>query len=291
MTLPTPLTNLSKDKDDIFGAVVVNEAQALELRLREEVAAVVYDDYLLTISKHHSIEVMDKEVNDFISKIPTNGVICDIGGCWGWHWRNIHFLRPDIQIVIVDFAKSNLLHAKKLLQERINKNIWLVHGDATALNFPNESFDGYWTVQTLQHIPDFEKAIAEARRVLKQNGAFSNYSLNNASLIRPIYKIFRKEYVTNGMVGGSFFLRRADRNQLSLIKSIFCNDVSERYSEILFKPEFKLNFMGKENSWLGKLDALLTGNIPFTSLIARQRSFHTTKAQSANTDTSGGGLL
>ena len=277
MDQPTLLNNLLKDEDDIFGTAIINEDQAFEHKLREEVAAVVYDDYLLTIAKHHSIEVMDKEVNNFLSKIPKNGIICDVGGCWGWHWRNVNLLRPDVKIVIVDFAKNNLLHAKKLLTDRINKNIWLVHGNATALNFPKECFDGYWTVQTLQHIPDFEAAITEAKRVLKQNGAFSNYSLNNATLISFVYKLLDKKYVINEMVGNSFYLHRADKNQVSFIKTVFSNNVSERYSEIIFKPEFKLSFMGKENSWIGKLDALLTGNIPFTSLIARQHSFHTTK--------------
>ena len=45
---------------------------------------------------------MDEEINHFISITPKNGVILDIGGCWGWHWRKIHKIRPDLNVVIVD---------------------------------------------------------------------------------------------------------------------------------------------------------------------------------------------
>ena len=270
------LDHLQKDADGIFGGTIFAESQATELKLRENVATAVYSDYLLEISKHHSIEVMDREVKIFIEKIPKNGVICDVGGCWGWHWRNIHHLRPDIMIVIVDFCKSNLLHAKKILDDRIGENIWLVHGDAKKLDFDTETFDGYWTVQTLQHIPEFDKAIAEAFRVLKIGGVFANYSLNNSFFSSVIYKIFGKSYVTNDFVPNKFFLRRADNQQRDCIREIFCNEVVNRYSEFLFKPEFGIDFMGRLGSTIGKLDALLSGGRPILSM-ARQHSFHTVK--------------
>ena len=73
-------------------------------------------------------------------------------------------------MVIVDFVKQNLIHAQNILGPVINKSIHLVHGDATKLPFPDSSFDLYWSVQTLQHIPNFRKAIDESRRVLRWGG-------------------------------------------------------------------------------------------------------------------------
>ncbi|OUT51342.1 MAG: hypothetical protein CBB68_06400 [Rhodospirillaceae bacterium TMED8] len=220
---------------------------------------------------------MDHEVRRFVDSIPARGIICDVGGCWGWHWRNLHEYRPDITVVIVDLIRSNLHHAKKFLKEQINKNIWLVHGDATKLNFKDNSFDGYWSAQTLQHVPQFKDAIREANRILKSGGQFSCYSLYNSPLFRLVYKSLGKDYVTDGIVEGHYYLHRADLRQRRIVADVFSNFVSSRYSEILFKPELRLNFFGRENTWLGKLDAILSGKHPFLSILARQLSFHTTK--------------
>ncbi|MBW1909674.1 MAG: methyltransferase domain-containing protein [Deltaproteobacteria bacterium] len=45
-----------------------------------------------------------------------------------------------------------------MLGKLVNISIFLVHGDATSLVFNDNTFDGYWSVQTLQHIPDLKKA-------------------------------------------------------------------------------------------------------------------------------------
>ena len=55
---------------------------------------------------------MDHEVEQFISDLPMNSIILDVGGCWGWHWRNLEVIRPDIDVVIVDFVRANLIHVK-----------------------------------------------------------------------------------------------------------------------------------------------------------------------------------
>jgi ubiquinone/menaquinone biosynthesis C-methylase UbiE len=220
---------------------------------------------------------MDKEVDLFLSSIPHNGIVVDVGGCWGWHWRCIENIRPDITVVIVDFIKENLRHALNLLGNQVNKNIFLVHGDATSLIFNDNTFDGYWSVQTLQLIPNFTKAIREAYRVLKPGGIFANYSLNIQPVIRMIYSLFGKTYHINGKVSGSFYLSRASNEHLSIVNGIFCNKVTKRFTEILFKPELGIRFPGKEKSFSGKIDSYLSINNSFFSSIARQQSYHTTK--------------
>jgi len=166
-------------KDDIYGYDFINKGQDYEIKLRESVADYKYDDYLLELSKHHSIPVMDKEVIKFLELIPVDGIIIDVGGCWGWHWRNIHKHRPDVKVFIIDFVRNNLIHAKNILNGCINNNIFLIHGDATNLIFDDKVFDGYWSVQALQHIPNYELCVKEAYRVLKNGAAFANYSFNS----------------------------------------------------------------------------------------------------------------
>jgi len=40
---------------------------------------------------------MDNEVKKFVNLLPRNAIICDIGGSWGWHWRNIEKIPPILK--------------------------------------------------------------------------------------------------------------------------------------------------------------------------------------------------
>lgn len=268
--------SFSRDKSGIYNSNYTPQSeQALEVALREKVAGVNYDDYLSAISKSHSISVMDYEVSYFLSNLPKNAQILDLGGCWGWHWRNIKSLRPDVNVLVLDFVKPNLLHAKRVLGELIGDQIELVHGDATQL--PKEFykfFDGVWTVQTFQHIPNFEQAVKEAYRALRNGGKFSCYSLNNQLPMQFISKIIGRKYHVHGTVDGSYYLSRASQEQQQIIENIFQGSVVVRYSEILFSPEIYFDLPGRENSLLGRLDSLLSNNLGLMSWFARQKSFH-----------------
>lgn len=241
--------------------------QTTERELREKVAAQHYNDYLDVISRHYSIPVMDHEVDRFLSNMPENAVVLDIGGCWGWHWRRTGEIRPDVGILIIDFVRANLVHAQNVLGKLVGSQVALMHADATSLPFPDAGrpfpnteeifagFDGVWTVQTFQHIPDFERAVREAHRVLKPGGRFINYSLHNTPLNRMVYRLFGKHFHSEGMVDGQFWLNRANDHQRQIVASVFHGEVIERYTECLFHPDLKFAFTGRPGSRLGRLDA------------------------------------
>ena len=271
------LDKLILDDDGIYSYAFNNIDQEDEIKTRISVADEIYNDYLSALSQHHSIPVMDKEVRFFCDRMPKNAKIIDVGGCWGWHWRNVSKIRPDIKIFIVDFIKGNLHHAKNILKEDINQSVFLIHGDATDLIFDDDVFDGYWSVQTLQHIPNFKKTILEAYRVLKKDGLFANYSLNNQFVIRFIYKLLGREYIVQGN-STHFYLSRASQEQKDVVSEVFEQDVQIRHSEIIFKPELKISFSGREKSIFGVLDSYLSNNVGFLSSIARQQSYHVYKA-------------
>ena len=166
-SLPKHLLSLRLNSDKIFTTNLKESiTQKEEIKLRKKVAEETnIKNYFKKIEKSHSIPVMDYEVNKFIQNIPQNGNILDVGGCWGWHWRNIDKIRPDIKVTIIDLISVNLKIASETLEDKINKNIFLVNGDATNMPFPKESFDAVWTVQALQHIYHFQKAIEEIYRL------------------------------------------------------------------------------------------------------------------------------
>jgi ubiquinone/menaquinone biosynthesis C-methylase UbiE len=270
------LERLELGDDHIYNSKFVSSGQEDEIQLRESVASTVYDNYLMEIASHHSITVMDKEVRLFLNLIPYNGIIVDVGGCWGWHWRRLMKQRPDVIVFVVDFVRANLKHAINVLGNMINKNVFLIHGDATQLPFPPYSFDGYWSVQMLQHIPNFLKAVQEAYRVLRVPGHFVNYSLNNNKVISLIYRLCGKQYQTKGIVSGNYYLARASKEQENIVAQVFQNQIVCRYTEILFQPDMKIQPGGKHSLW-GRIDSYLSCNTQILSYIARQCSFHTTK--------------
>jgi len=50
-----------------------------------------------------------------------------------------------------------------------------VEASATEMPFPDNSFDGLWTIWVLEHIPNPEKALLEMRRVVKPGGYILMY--------------------------------------------------------------------------------------------------------------------
>ncbi len=268
-----------------------NVDQQAELKVRERDASQHYDDYLAYIARHYSIPVMDSEVNRYLAYLPSNALVLDIGGCFGWHWRHLAESRPDVGVVIIDFVRQNLVHAQRVLGSLVGTQVALIHADATALPFPDaksssNGFDGVWTVQVLQHIPKFELACREAYRVLNPGGRFTNYSLHNTPLNRMIYWLFGKHYHTAGLTHttstkpgeGQMHLNRATDDQYLVVAQIFGGSVKDRYTECLFNLELRLTFTGRAGSWLGQIDAHLGDYPSLGRWIARQRSFEATKS-------------
>ena len=186
-------------------------------------------------------------------------------------------MRPDLRVVIVDFVRENFVHAKKILGGDINKNIFLVNGDATSLKFDSEIFDGVWTVQCFQHIPDYELAVQEAYRMLKIGGKFATYSLNFQPQVKFLKEIFNKKYVVADWIDNKYWLARASEGQKITVETVFANYVTERWSEFLFSPALKCRFPGKEGSWCGKIDTFLTNKYGIFKWLYRQHSFHCVK--------------
>jgi SAM-dependent methyltransferase len=59
----------------------------------------------------------------------------------------------------------------------------LQYGDATALEFPDRSFDLVYSYHALEHIPDFRRALSEMRRVLVDDGCYFVGTPNRQRLI------------------------------------------------------------------------------------------------------------
>jgi arsenite methyltransferase len=93
-------------------------------------------------------------------------------------WSNVD------TVVGVDVAPSLLDRARALCAAL--PNVAFEEGDATALPFADASFDVVVLDSTLSHVPDAERAVSEAARVLRPNGVLAvfdgNYSTTTVAL-------------------------------------------------------------------------------------------------------------
>jgi len=110
---------------------------------------------------------------DFLQYSPPSPFVLEIGTGQGLgaiflaeRLEGSGFIAIDNEHDMVESAIRNV--SKKGLQDRI-KVEW---GDALSLNFPDNSFDAAVSITVLHHVPNYEKAIAEAARVLKRGGIF-----------------------------------------------------------------------------------------------------------------------
>jgi ubiquinone/menaquinone biosynthesis C-methylase UbiE len=66
--------------------------------------------------------------------------------------------------------------------------------DATALPFPDASFDSVVSALMLHHVLDWEATLAEAARVLRPGGVFVGYDLVRTPLATAIHRIDRSPF-------------------------------------------------------------------------------------------------
>lgn len=79
------------------------------------------------------------------------------------------------KVVGIDIAENFDPEAARAVQ--------LQRGDATALEFPDASFDIVFSYHALEHIPDYHKALAEMHRVLKPAGTYCIGTPNRARIL------------------------------------------------------------------------------------------------------------
>lgn len=78
---------------------------------------------------------------------------------------------PDAKIISIDYDQDEVAVAKRKLKQY--PDIIVERQDATALRYPDASFDLVIETNTLHHIKDWAKAIREMCRVLKPGGIFA----------------------------------------------------------------------------------------------------------------------
>lgn len=100
---------------------------------------------------------------------PTKGEkILDVG-CG--NARDILIFAKNGSICVgIDFSEGMIREGKKDIDGVGLKNIDLLIGSGTHLPFKNETFDKVSCSEIIEHIPNYENAVVEMKRVLKKHG-------------------------------------------------------------------------------------------------------------------------
>jgi ubiquinone/menaquinone biosynthesis C-methylase UbiE len=127
---------------------------------------------LIPVDQFHTRGVMATEELAAFAAIRDGETVLDLGCGLGGPARWIAS-RHRVTVTGVDLS-ADLCRTATVLTQRcgLADRARFIEGDATALPFPDRSFDLVWTQHVAANIPDRVKFYREAARVLKRGGRF-----------------------------------------------------------------------------------------------------------------------
>lgn len=103
---------------------------------------------------------------------PENARVLELGCGTGSMWQGRQEVIDSLSsLTLTDFSAGMLADAQKNLSDL--RGITFQQADIQSLPFADASFDFVIANMMLYHVPDKEKAVAEARRVLRPGGVFT----------------------------------------------------------------------------------------------------------------------
>lgn len=164
-----------------------------------------------------------QKILEQIPKEPIN--ILDVGCSSGHITTRLSKLFPKSKISAIDAYKPAIDLAKK-----IHPKINFLIGDAHKLLFDDQSFDLITCTETLEHLEDPKKAIAQIKRCLKNNGWLLVGQDTDSILFKLVWFVWTK---THGKVWKDSHIHPL--NASSLEKAIIKNGFKikiKKYSQV-----------------------------------------------------------
>jgi len=162
------------------------------------------------------------------------------------HGKGIKFIREDLKFFAKTHIQSN--------GGDIFKSIVLFNADKLTIDAQSALRR---CIELFSHTTRFFIVVEDKFKLLKpilsrfceiyvpepmlQNEVINlyNYNLNINYVVRTIYKLFNKRYLIKGY-NNDFYLERSNKNEKKIIKKIFKNKITTRYTELLFHPDLKI---------------------------------------------------
>jgi ubiquinone/menaquinone biosynthesis C-methylase UbiE len=174
---------------------------------------------------------------DAVLKLEPQERLLDIGTGLGNFPARLHASGHMGRLVGVDFS-SGMLEVAKTKTSAVE---WL-YANATELPFPDSSFDVVTARHMLYHVPDMNKAILEAKRVLKPGGRFMAVTNDDGYMLEYWNAVFEAvkdntdfATMTNEVLNPKFFAAHLEEQ----IRLVFHNTTFSRLEGSLEFPDAK----------------------------------------------------
>lgn len=108
--------------------------------------------------------------------VELHGDVLEIGCGSGAMASDLLHRYPDVRLTATDVDDA-MVDASRQRLTPFGSRATVRRADATALPFPDASFDAVVTFLMLHHVIDWERALAEITRVLRPGGVLAGYDL------------------------------------------------------------------------------------------------------------------
>ena len=131
------------------------------------------------------------------------------------------------KICAIDVDPRQIRRAKRRLASHRRGRVALAAGSVEQLPYPNECFDAVFDFGMLHHVPLWQAAVAEIRRVLKPGGRLFFEEVTRAALNRWLHRKLLKHPLENRFSEAEFVAELA-ANGIGLLSEptrILANDI------------------------------------------------------------------
>ena len=156
-------------------------------------------------------------------KAPADGLVLDVAAGSA---DVALMLAPQVrQVIAMDFSAEMLAHAnRKAIRASLQQKVQFVQGDALAMPFPANFFDGAIIAFGLRNLVDVRKGLDELARVVKPQArvVILEFSMPSSKLLRTLYRPYLHGVapvlgrLVTGMKGPYQYLARSIENFLSM---------------------------------------------------------------------------
>ena len=125
-----------------------------------------------------------------LAGIRPSGEVLEVGAGSGAMADALLAAYPDITLTATDYDEA-MVDAIRWRLDRHGSRAKAERADATALHYPDSTFDTVLTFIMLHHTIHWERALSEAVRVLRPGGQLVGYDLLAARPLRLLHRIER----------------------------------------------------------------------------------------------------
>jgi ubiquinone/menaquinone biosynthesis C-methylase UbiE len=115
-----------------------------------------------------------------------HGDVLEIGAGSGAMAAELLAMYPDVRLTVTD-VDDEMVEAASARLSPFGDRVTARPADATALPFPDDAFDAVLSWVMLHHTLEWEKALAEALRVLRPGGQLVGYDLLSTAPLRLLH--------------------------------------------------------------------------------------------------------